>query len=79
MRERAAAARDRGNSWAVRPELIAVREEVLALALPQTPVRLSRIPDFGEYLTNALASTWLTDCLTWIHQAAEQGYGLLLN
>jgi hypothetical protein len=117
LRELASAARDRRNSWAVRPELISVREEVLALPPPATPpapawgaavasvippdedgarrlalarewnrrvpsgqkVLLSRIPDFGQYLANALDSPWHANCLTWIHRAAEQGYGLLLD
>ena len=47
--------------------------------LPGQKVRLSRIPEFGEYLADALASSWHTGCLTWIHWAAEQGYGLLLD
>jgi hypothetical protein len=42
-------------------------------------VRLSGIPEFGEYPANALNSPWHTGCLTWIRRASEQGCGLLLD
>lgn len=34
LRERATAARDRGNAWAVKPALVEVREQILAMPLP---------------------------------------------
>jgi hypothetical protein len=42
-------------------------------------VRMTRPPVFAEVIVSALGDPGLLDCLGWMQQAGQEGYGLFLD